>query len=99
MRHTHQIKTTSTVMRADNCILQLDVTLEVDVEDGTDITVMSFDVGDKAPHYIMQKQDPALFAVLLEGIDKRDMLERVVRFYTWKHDNETGTMTCTGLAS
>lgn len=97
MRHTHTIETTSTVMRGTVCVLQLDVKVEVDVEDGTNITVVSFDLGESV--YVIKKMDHCLFTVLLEGIDKRKLFDRVIALYNWQHDNETGFMTCTGLAA
>lgn len=96
MKHTHFIDTTSTVMRGSECVLQAELKVEVECDDGTDYSIASFTFGEFT---ITKANDPSLFAVLLEGIDKRDMLDRVAALYSWKHDNETGTMTCTGLAS
>jgi len=96
MQHTHFIDTTSTVMRGSECVLQADLKVEVECDDGTDFSIASFGFGTFT---ITRENDPHLFAVLLEGIDKRDMLDRVATLYSWKYDSETGTMTCTGLAS
>lgn len=96
MQHTHTISTTSTVMRGDTCILQLDVEVEVECSDGTDYSVDAFLFDGRITHKL---NDPHLFALLLEGIDKRDLTERVQALYSWEQDRETGFLICKGLAA
>lgn len=101
MQHTHTIETTSTVMRGKVCVLQLDVIVEVECEDGTDYSIDAFYIGDvmgEGP-IVHKLNDPQLFAVLLSGIDKRDLTERVQALYKWEQDRETGFQICKGLAA
>lgn len=96
MTDTLYIPTTSTVMRGAECILQLDVEVEVDCSDGTDFEIAAFWLDDRN---MIGKADAHLFALLSEGIDKRDFAERVQAHYKWEQDRETGFLICKGLAA
>lgn len=100
MQTSSTYHTTSTIQREGVVLAEINVVLAYTAEVDNDevaVTPDSITIEDEFGGDAHIRPEDKLFAVLVEGIGKRDLQETAESLFTWKPCRETGFAICTGV--